>query len=285
MRCQIVALSAACLLPACAELHHNDVLIFGTETKIALDVSSSPTAGGAPAVTLGYKRSEAVWMPLIVNGTQSKLVPEVTGTAGPGQAPLADAKYRSSITREPKNGPKVTQEDAYSVFASFGAKIGGGANPGVAEGKVGLAQFFATGNAAINVSENEALVTALKVDDAGSSRAQADAVSAAAGNETLRSIRDQLSAAEVAEAEKIVKGRIQLRDQRIASVLACAQTGAQYRWDKIAEKLPGYDTEQLQAIAATPESQLRNYLLTNPSVLDAAITVGSSEFNCAGVQP
>lgn len=50
-------------------VQHNDVLIFGTDTKLALDVSASATGGGTPEVTIGYKRAEAVWMPLVANGT------------------------------------------------------------------------------------------------------------------------------------------------------------------------------------------------------------------------
>jgi hypothetical protein len=58
------------LLAGCTigKIQHNDVLIFGTDTKLALDVSANPTTGGTPEVTIGYKRQEAVWMPLVVNG-------------------------------------------------------------------------------------------------------------------------------------------------------------------------------------------------------------------------
>jgi hypothetical protein len=61
---------SACAVSSCSigGIQHNDVLIFGTDTKLALDVSTSPTSGGAGEVTIGYKRQEAVWMPLIVNG-------------------------------------------------------------------------------------------------------------------------------------------------------------------------------------------------------------------------
>ena len=66
-RTLIVVFASAIAASACANQPHNNVLIFGTDTKVALDISSSPTAGGAPQITLGYKRSEAVWMPLAVN--------------------------------------------------------------------------------------------------------------------------------------------------------------------------------------------------------------------------
>ncbi len=46
---------------------HSNTLVFGTDTKVALDVSSSPANAGALGFTLGYKRVEAVWMPLLAN--------------------------------------------------------------------------------------------------------------------------------------------------------------------------------------------------------------------------
>ena len=63
-----ISLLSACVVP------HNDTLLFGTDTKIALDVSMPPETAGTPQVTVGYKRREFVWMPLLANANSSKLV-------------------------------------------------------------------------------------------------------------------------------------------------------------------------------------------------------------------
>ena len=55
----------------CATPKHTNTLIFGTSTRVAFDVSQDPT--GAVGVTLGYKRQEAVWMPLQANEKQGRV--------------------------------------------------------------------------------------------------------------------------------------------------------------------------------------------------------------------
>ena len=68
MRYSGIGLAGLAILAAeCLQQPNNNVLLFGTDTKVALDVSSSATSGGAPQITLGYRRAEAVWMPLVVN--------------------------------------------------------------------------------------------------------------------------------------------------------------------------------------------------------------------------
>lgn len=48
---------------------HNDVLIFGATTKVAIDVSAPIQNAAIPEFTLGYKRLEAVWTPLKSEGS------------------------------------------------------------------------------------------------------------------------------------------------------------------------------------------------------------------------
>lgn len=159
----LIASSLAGLaLAGCAT--DNNTLIFGTSTNIGLDVSAAPNQGGAPQLTLGYKRAEGVWMPL-------REIPATT--TPPSDNPTA--MYQSE-----NSGPgSIVRKDAYSVFASIGAKFNGGAQATQAQAGAGLAQFFATGAAAVSVTQNEALVTVLKVSDPQSSQAQAQAVAAA----------------------------------------------------------------------------------------------------------
>ena len=140
-------------LGACSSIPHNDVLIFGTETTLALDVGTSATNGGTPQITVGYKRDEAVWMPLLANGRSTT------------NKPSADKLYQGA-------GENATNKDAYSVFASFGAQLEGQTS----SAKVGLAQFFATGIAAQKLASNPASVLALTVKSPEQGAADANAV-------------------------------------------------------------------------------------------------------------
>lgn len=137
----LVALS---LLGCGSAPKHTNTLIFGTNTKVALDVSQEPT--GSVGVTLGYKRQEAVWMPLLANKDSSgNLIPaecandtckEFKGTTGTGGG---------------ADGPGAV--DTYSVLATFSGQASGSAGAGGSDqpgAKAGgtLAQYFATGFAA-----------------------------------------------------------------------------------------------------------------------------------------
>lgn len=172
MRIGLIALAA--LAAGCVQQPHNNVLLFGTDTKVALDVSSSATSGGAPQLTLGYRRAEAVWMPLVAN--------EQTCDAN-GDCRTATASSDGS------NEPKVLEgldfrtnggRDSYSVFASFGAKFSGEATPGGAGAQGGLAQFFATGIAAQRLASNPGVETVLKVNNGDAADAESTATASEA---------------------------------------------------------------------------------------------------------
>lgn len=133
-----VVVVVASLLGCTSTPQHTNVLVFGTNTKVALDVSQDATSG--VGVTLGYKRQEAVWMPLLPNQASSSasgdLVPSPCTSSG--------------------NCPKfegidnANQKDTYSVLASFGSKLGGGVDSEGRKAEVTgeIAQYFATGLAA-----------------------------------------------------------------------------------------------------------------------------------------
>ena len=125
------------LLIGCSTPQHTNVLIFGTNTKFALDLSQDPTGG--VGVTLGFKREEAVWMPLLPN--QSKSTNNETMVPATCTSNTACPKYL---------GSDGTNTDTYSVLASFGSKVGSGLDPQAnkAEVKAQIAQYFATGLAA-----------------------------------------------------------------------------------------------------------------------------------------
>ena len=134
----VLALVCAALsIVGCSTPQHSNTLIFGTTTRFAVDVSQEPT--GSLGVTIGYKRNEAVWMPLLANTSEDRrLVPaeceedscrKYVGTAGTG----GGAAGANAI-------------DTYSVLATFsGSASGAAANP---QAQATLAQYFATGLAA-----------------------------------------------------------------------------------------------------------------------------------------
>lgn len=142
----IVPLLGAWLLSACSTPRHTNTLIFGTNTKFALDVSQEAT--GAVGVTLGYKRQEAVWMPLLANqaGTDGRLVPTV---CTPGEA----CKFAGTAGKGGAAGENAV--DTYSVLATFSGQAKGGAGDASKDTQVGgsLAQYFATGFAARLLAE------------------------------------------------------------------------------------------------------------------------------------
>lgn len=147
----------------------DQALVFGTDTKLALDVSGDQT--GQTGFTLGYKRSEFVWLPLAAKhslthscmvGSDGKLactatdqralathacaIPtdETAPNATADGRPMLCLASRSSNTK--LVGKKNTnEEDAYSVMTSFGHNSD--------DGRVAISQYLATGFAARTLAE------------------------------------------------------------------------------------------------------------------------------------
>lgn len=152
-----ISLIGLMILSGCTAMpDHSNTLVFGTETKFAIDVGVSSTTQ-VPEVTVGYKRTEAVWLPLLAN------MKDANGNWIPATCvktdPVVDCKFQST-----------DKTDAYSVLASFGAEFGGGATSEVstpgegaeeaqalanasAQASGGIAQYFATGLAAQNLAK------------------------------------------------------------------------------------------------------------------------------------
>ena len=140
----------AILMSGCTNKPHNDVLLFGTNTKFALDISAPPENAGVPQLTVGYKRQEFVWMPLYVNAQESKFIPKEAATTT-----TKDGKYIG------EEGEK--DKDTYSVLASFGADFGAGTG----EASGGLAQMFATGIAARKLAGQPSVTQLFSTQPAG----------------------------------------------------------------------------------------------------------------------
>ncbi|MFW5661634.1 MAG: hypothetical protein ACOC05_09640, partial [Oceanicaulis sp.] len=167
----------------CESKPHNDVLVFGTRTVVGVDVSPSPQSG-AYDVALGYRREEAVWMPLLANGEKAGAVTN-DGTEGRGEASNGGPFYvgrNRTFRNVGGSGDTVTEDrrDAYSVFASLGAEIRGDARStdGEVGAAAGLAQFFATGAAAQALAESQTVNTALAIQAAAAALARAEAAEA-----------------------------------------------------------------------------------------------------------
>jgi len=178
-----LALGGALLLGGCESMiKHNDVLIFGTTTNFGIDVSSAggTTGSPTPSITIGYKRSEAVWMPLVANAAEAGATwkPNVCPSGAAPCVPFDELKYVGH--GEKKAGSEDSEGDAYSVLASFGAK-GGATASSAPSANLGLAQFFATGVAAQRLASNAAVSQVLSIQDpaAAAAGAKAAAISSA----------------------------------------------------------------------------------------------------------
>ena len=162
------ALAALALLAGCADFPHNDTLLFGTGTQFGIDVSAAPQTGGIPQVTVGYKRTEFAWMPLLINARSSRVVGcgptiEAVNAGGSGANPTAstsnqggcavptglDPRYVGTDGSAGGSSNTATGDiDTYSVLASFGANFQAGGDGGQASTGGGIVQYFATGHAA-----------------------------------------------------------------------------------------------------------------------------------------
>lgn len=177
----ILVVTMSIIASGCANKQHNDVLIFGTNTKVAFDVSTDPANAGTPSFTLGYKRQEVAWVPLNANGTLVKSGGTTDDTSG--------SKYI---------GKNKEQVDTYSVFASFGGKFGAGT-----QNEAALSQFFATGIAAqhLGASLNAASMVSVQPTNAKILEKQ----------ETISALQKELGDAKINEItlkqEKIVSER------------------------------------------------------------------------------
>jgi len=146
----IVALVPLAALTGC--FSHNDVLLFGTQTTFGVDIGTAPENGGVPELTLGYKRKEAVWIPLAMNAKDSAVRTSALN--------IKDIKYEG--TTKDSSG-QITVSDTYSVFTSLGVDVKAGTQE---SGVSRVAQFFATGIAARELGANPDVAKLIRVESA-----------------------------------------------------------------------------------------------------------------------
>lgn len=135
----LLVIAGTMLLSGCIP-SHSDTLIFGTQTKLAVDLSINSTTN-VPSMTVGYTRQEGVWMPLYVNSRDSRFSSFSSGKVF--------RNFTSGVSGLKYVGNEENNRDTYSVLASFGANISGGSN----SSGVGIAQYFATGIAARKLAD------------------------------------------------------------------------------------------------------------------------------------
>jgi hypothetical protein len=167
LRSTTIALLGALALGGCATPEHTNTLIFGTSTRVAIDVSQEPT--GALGATIGYKRHEAVWMPLLANQK---------GSGGREPAKCKDDACAKFVGETGADGGPAGggAKDTYSVLATFSGDMSGSAQG--AQAKAAVAQYFATGIAARLLAQYggaAAVSSGASAPDVASIRAAADA--------------------------------------------------------------------------------------------------------------
>ena len=153
-----LAVIATLVLSAGCTPKHTNMLIFVTDTKVALDVSASPT-NAVPYITVGYRREEVALVPLLANAPANADL-STNGAAvanGCQQSLTASDNNRSTIPECGGagylfQGMDGTHTDAYSTIASFGANLDASASSSAAV-KGAIATFFATGVAAQKLAE------------------------------------------------------------------------------------------------------------------------------------
>lgn len=153
-----IILASAFGLTSCV-VAHRDVMVFGTDTSFGISVGADPVSSQVANVSIGYKRREAVWMPLLVNGQDTRAFCEQWNSDGtcarPVGASAVNENWSPKYTSEAAGvdatvGGNESEKDTYSVFASFG----GDASAATGKGRVAVAQFFATGIAAQRLGSN-----------------------------------------------------------------------------------------------------------------------------------
>jgi hypothetical protein len=159
---------------------HSNTLIFGTNTVVALDVSQLPT--GNMGITLGYRKQEVVWMPLLANTTSA------SGAETPATCQSDSCKTFNGTTGTDGETDGTGARDTYSVLATFSGQSAGGSlvspsGAGVTGGGA-IAQYIATGFAARALAESGAAVVNTNVSTANVSAEATRTRSIATGPQT-----------------------------------------------------------------------------------------------------
>lgn len=150
-------------LTGCAsDLPRNMPLVFGEAITVGIGIGAS-TADQGGDFTLGFKSKDVAIIPVVAydnDGSPVQIQADISDTTSGDESTetTADSKI---VTRKPVT--KTINKDSYSVLGQFGSVTDGAGK------RVGLGKFFATGAAALQLSEGFA--ACLKKDNCGSSQA------------------------------------------------------------------------------------------------------------------
>jgi hypothetical protein len=155
----------------------NRSLVFYTNTNVGLDVGVDPTTSSGK-VQIGYSRQEGVVNPVyqpppsvstVVESGPTNQPCDACNTVG-GNAACAECKdtpqrwtRQKTYGKEWRPVDEVYRGEAYSVIAKIAGEARGRAGQGAAGADAGggLAQWFATGQAAIEIAKNPATAGAV----------------------------------------------------------------------------------------------------------------------------
>jgi hypothetical protein len=154
-RCVFTLLLAG-VISGCALPAHNNTLVFAVNRKIGLDIN--PTNATNAGLTIGYSSTEFAYVPLWANGPDGKPFAECQKPlqyikTDTGKTPIPCVRKPKFQGQDAEGKGNGDDDDAYSVFASFGGRAGGGTQSGDVNGNLQVASFFATGIAAQNLAE------------------------------------------------------------------------------------------------------------------------------------
>lgn len=247
---------ALCMsLWGCGALDHTNTLLFATNTNLGIQAGTD--ANQVPSVNIGYRRQEAVIMPLAANVKDSQnrrlpcftSIPEGSGGNPPANATTITVPSVCKFVAKNSNG---NLEDSYSVLASFGANFSAQANGMVAEGRGGLAQYFATGAAAqLLAATGGAAVVAVS----GAAQASASQPKAA----TVAAVLGQTATEQMTGLEKISTCVVSNNMVDTTKLKSWATSA----------KLP--DSVVMTLGSVTDPINLTELLKPNPSVVDALV--------------
>lgn len=243
------AIAVCCLMAGCENSLLDRSLVFFTNTTIGVEVSVSPSDATAPVkLIIGYKRAEGVLNPVYHSqGVEAPVTTDESEALTGGSSYTDNEASKSGSSSYSKKwsksvpiagGPKTIQRyraEAYSVIAKIAGEVQGKAG-GSADGKLSVAQWFATGEAAKILARQPGIAGAVtgssEVAKAAAQQTQfaalarADPVAGVFQTAVLSAVRrtlDEMARAGVARA-------VELRDNldRLASIVPATYEFAPY---------------------------------------------------------
>lgn len=141
----LFALTALALAGCASDFPKNMPLIFGESITVGIGVGASATDQGGD-FTLGFKSKDVAIIPVVIYDKDDKQMPAhatVTETRTNEEVTATEGD-KKTVTRTPEI--RIVNHDSYSVLGQFDSSTDG------SNKRVGLGKFFATGNAAGQLS-------------------------------------------------------------------------------------------------------------------------------------